>query len=161
MTPIQISPLNSRFGKKPHLRNPSPALPVFSNGHDKHATRRFSWTTTYYVQLPWPFSRRRTGVRHLKLNIPIPTTISSYAVRLRQFYPQTCRVFVAVILIALFFTVRGMFMAPKPPTTRLVFSRDDLRRIWEWEVASGHYQSSRKSEFCFVFQISGSCSRLV
>ncbi|KAG8947721.1 hypothetical protein FRC04_010495 [Tulasnella sp. 424] len=28
-----------------------------------------------------------------------------------------------------------------PPT--LVYSREDLRRIWEWEIASGHYPSTR------------------
>jgi len=30
-----------------------------------------------------------------------------------------------------------------PPT--LVFTRADLQRIWEWEIDSGHYPSSRKS----------------
>jgi DDB1- and CUL4-associated factor 13 len=31
-----------------------------------------------------------------------------------------------------------------PPT--LVFRREDLQRIWKWEVESGHYPSSRTSK---------------
>ncbi|KAF9025752.1 hypothetical protein BDZ89DRAFT_1135291 [Hymenopellis radicata] len=31
---------------------------------------------------------------------------------------------------------------PREPST-LVYRRDDLRRIWEWEIASGHYPSKR------------------
>jgi DDB1- and CUL4-associated factor 13 len=31
-----------------------------------------------------------------------------------------------------------------PPT--LVFRREDLQRIWNWEIESGHYPSSQKSE---------------
>lgn len=30
-----------------------------------------------------------------------------------------------------------------PPT--LVYRPEDLQRIWEWEIAAGHYPSSRKS----------------
>lgn len=32
----------------------------------------------------------------------------------------------------------------EPPT--LVFKRDDIQRIWEWEVSSGHYPSREPSE---------------
>jgi DDB1- and CUL4-associated factor 13 len=34
-----------------------------------------------------------------------------------------------------------------PPT--LVFKREDLQRIWNWEIESGHYPSRRSSEFLF------------
>lgn len=33
---------------------------------------------------------------------------------------------------------------PFQKDTTLVFQREDLRKIWEWEIASGHYPSSRK-----------------
>lgn len=35
-------------------------------------------------------------------------------------------------------------------TPTLVFARQDLQRVWEWEIASGHYPSSRKSMYAFV-----------
>ena len=28
----------------------------------------------------------------------------------------------------------------------VVFRREDLRRVWEWEVAAGHYPSRREGE---------------
>ncbi|KAI0936653.1 hypothetical protein AcV5_004738 [Taiwanofungus camphoratus] len=34
-------------------------------------------------------------------------------------------------------------LSPGDPST-LVFRREDVRRIWEWEIAAGHYPSSRK-----------------
>lgn len=33
----------------------------------------------------------------------------------------------------------------EPPT--LVYRREDLQRIWEWEVEAGHYPSSRRSTY--------------
>lgn len=35
----------------------------------------------------------------------------------------------------------------EPPT--LVYRREDLQRIWEWEVEAGHYPSSRRSTCTF------------
>jgi WD repeat and SOF domain-containing protein 1 len=36
-------------------------------------------------------------------------------------------------------------LAPGEPST-LVFRRQDLQRIWKWEIASGHYPSRRESQ---------------
>ena len=43
-----------------------------------------------------------------------------------------------------------------PPFNRgkgrtLVFRTEDLRNVWEWEVAGGHYPSSRESERPYIF----------
>ena len=35
------------------------------------------------------------------------------------------------------------FPVGEPPT--LVYRREDLQRIWEWEIAAGHYPSGRRS----------------
>lgn len=47
-------------------------------------------------------------------------------------------------------TVRWAEPPPSPPPPRidpstLVFEREDLQRIWQWEIASGHYPSARSS----------------
>ncbi|KIJ40160.1 hypothetical protein M422DRAFT_230324 [Sphaerobolus stellatus SS14] len=146
MSSIQIStPINSRFrDKTPRLRQHSPALPIHIHGHDKRHTRRFSWTTPYYVRMPWPLSRRRTGVRGFKIYMPIPTSVTSCVSRLRQGYPRTFRILLAALFILLFLFFRGLILSRRLQATRIVFSNDDIRRVWEWEVASGHYQSSRK-----------------
>ena len=39
-----------------------------------------------------------------------------------------------------------------PNDSTLVFQREDLRKIWEWEIASGHYPSSRKSALSIFIQ---------
>lgn len=41
-------------------------------------------------------------------------------------------------------------MPGKPPT--LVFRRADLQKIWEWEIASGHYPSTRPSAYCLIMR---------
>ena len=38
-----------------------------------------------------------------------------------------------------------------PPT--LVFARNDLQKIWEWEIESGHYPSRRKRTYALVVLI--------
>ena len=39
------------------------------------------------------------------------------------------------------------YSSTEPPT--LVYRREDLQRIWEWEVAAGHYPSGQKGA-CFL-----------
>ena len=56
-----------------------------------------------------------------------------------------------VFTIVIMFRIRDRFVpedrslsSPEPST--LVYRREDLQRIWEWEVAAGHYPSGQKSE---------------
>lgn len=37
----------------------------------------------------------------------------------------------------------GSLSFPDPST--LVYRREDIQRIWEWEIAAGHYPSGRRS----------------
>ena len=32
-----------------------------------------------------------------------------------------------------------------PDPSTLVYRREDIQRIWEWEIAAGHYPSGRRS----------------
>ncbi|CAE6469311.1 unnamed protein product [Rhizoctonia solani] len=121
-------------------------LPSYTNAVEEkqHLTQRGSaWTTAFYV--PFPL---RPGKR-LKIVLPIPQSIS--AVTSSQMSRRK-----AVLCIALLFLtwVGFGFTAwfkrpgetwrpplPGPPST-LVFRRADLQKIWEWEIASGHYPSA-------------------
>jgi WD repeat and SOF domain-containing protein 1 len=153
---IPSSPGN-RLREKSRSISISPRLPTVANGtHEKHLVRRTSaWTTTYFLPLPWPFSRR-TGVRRLKILLPIPPKLYRFMTGLgrarpRGFYHVLSAIAVFAILWNLYIFARRLG-APLPPPPfgprkpTLKFAPEDLRRIWEWEVASGHYQSSRKSE---------------
>lgn len=61
-----------------------------------------------------------------------------------------CLAFVAVLSLAIALTKPfGMegetWVTPFSSPATLVFKREDLQRIWRWEVASGHYPSRRRS----------------
>ena len=59
----------------------------------------------------------------------------------------------AVFTIVMMISLRDRFSSEdrtwttyaEPPT--LVYRREDLQRIWEWEVAAGHYPSGQKSAY--------------
>ena len=63
-----------------------------------------------------------------------------------------------VFTIVIMFSLRDRFVPEdrnwptyqEPPT--LVYRREDLQRIWEWEVAAGHYPSGQKSA-CLTFRL--------
>ena len=127
-------------------------LPSYSSAvHEKtHANARPStFFTSFFVPIP--------GVqgRQLKAVIPIPPRL--YHATLARFgRKRGCTILTIGFLCVLwtFFAVANRFGTedkqwPTPfqgePST-LVFEREDLKRIWEWEIASGHYPSNRKSE---------------
>lgn len=148
MTIFHIPPkINSRLREKERLKPyASDALPTFNGLHEKHTLRRYrNLTSTFYIPVPWPFSRC-IRVRHFKIILPIPAKASKYMARTRW---KGFNHFVALISIVLLFWNLYNFMRSwpslpfKPKKTTLVFSQEDIRRIWEWEVASGHYQSRR------------------
>jgi WD repeat and SOF domain-containing protein 1 len=87
------------------------------------------------------------GVRTRRLRVPFPT------LRLRrQRGPLlVCFACMAVVLTVILLS-RGLGRTEWDPESSdepstLVFRREDLQRIWSWEVASGHYPSSQSSAF--------------
>ena len=93
--------------------------------------------------------------RHLKLPIPIPprlyhTTVSRFG-RKRGWLVillGVCTTLWTMFALAKRFgTEEKQWPTPFQTDSTLVFQREDLRKIWEWEILSGHYPSSRKSAF--------------
>jgi WD repeat and SOF domain-containing protein 1 len=107
-----------------------------------------SWTRP--VSLPIP------GVRTRRLRILVPNVVSfpelrSLRVR-RTRAPVLC--FACLALIMMVILVSRAHESRKwsenwPPSngdsSTLVFRREDLQRIWKWEIASGHYPSRQTS----------------
>lgn len=134
----------------------SSPLPSYSNTlHEKHSlrSRPSQWTTTYQLQLPWS---RRALPRRINVVLPLPPNMYHSAVQ-RFGRKRAFTIFLGtfVVIIWTLLTMRRRFGTPQdqwPLTTKddpstLVFAREDLQRVWEWEIASGHYPSSRKSSF--------------
>lgn len=154
MSSIHIpTPPGKRLREKNRSISILPQLPIAANSVYEKDPYRWgrSWTTAYYFPLPWPSSRR--GVRRLRITLPIPRRLSQSMKNLGRSLPRWTQVVAALAAITFLWHLYEFARrhgTPLPPlpffrgTTR-VFSTDDLRRIWEWEVASGHFQSSRKS----------------
>jgi DDB1- and CUL4-associated factor 13 len=127
-------------------------LPTFDvKGNDKRAVlhRQLSqWFTPVFIRLPW------TRERRLRLFLPFPAPIRT---QLEQRLGRKPALTLLSLITLLFFWViyafskHGLhFRRWQPPFLRdpptLVFSSDELSRVWQWEIASGHYQSTRPSK---------------
>ena len=51
----------------------------------------------------------------------------------------------AVLLVVALFGAEETHWAPSFRDSTLIFGRENLQRIWKWEIESGHYPSIAKS----------------
>ncbi|KAJ7225624.1 glycosyltransferase family 32 protein [Mycena pura] len=120
-------------------------LPHYSHAiREKHHSRVPPW----FIPIAVPGFR----TRRLRFWLPNPRRIHQFSVsrfgRKRglafMLLALTAMVFAAFALTKRFGTEQKTWPAftGDPPT--LVFRRRDLQRIWEWEIASGHYPSRRR-----------------
>ncbi|KAI5123770.1 hypothetical protein M0805_000359 [Coniferiporia weirii] len=140
-----LHPGASRSGK-----GRSSPLPSYSSAvHEKsfiNGKLQSGFFTTLYVPIP--------GVpgRQLRAPVPIPprlyhSTIARFGRRrgcLILFFGTLTVLWTIFAFAKRFGTEEKQWPTPFQSDTTLVFQRDDLRKIWEWEIASGHYPSSRK-----------------
>ncbi|QRV78394.1 Glycosyltransferase sugar-binding region containing DXD motif [Ceratobasidium sp. AG-Ba] len=119
-------------------RSPLPTSAV----DEKHylTSRPLAWTTLFFV--PLPFVRRR-----LRVALPLPERIRGAASSsLGRYFIITILVFTSLLgytlLRRLVHTDRDWSQPFTRPST-LVFEQSELKKIWEWEIASGHYPSTR------------------
>jgi DDB1- and CUL4-associated factor 13 len=124
------------------------ALPLPSAVQEKLHRHSHSSSWTKPILLPIP------GVRTRRLRILVP-----YSGRLHQFGVSrlgrkrvplvVCFACLTVVLIVFFFSKRmdgpswGEESTTASEPSTLVFRREDLQRIWNWEISSGHYPSRR------------------
>lgn len=143
-SPAQRSPYREKFRLTGGLPTHSSAVEEKVSLTGRHASGN-GWTSS--VQIPNP-----RGGHGWSITLPIPPQL----LRLVQSKLGHRRALVGILLFTLF----GWFLlfvprksARWPPVLReekatLVFSPSELRRIWQWEIASGHYPSSRPSMCC-------------
>ncbi|KAJ6519714.1 glycosyltransferase family 32 protein [Mycena sanguinolenta] len=123
------------------------SLPHFSSVvQEKYHGRTYPW----FVPLAFVIPGRTT--RRLRLWLPNPRRIHQFSVS--RFGRKRGFVFMlllfAVLVFAMFALAKRFATEEKtwpaftgdPPT--LVFRREDLQRIWTWEISSGHYPSRRR-----------------
>ncbi|KAG8896346.1 hypothetical protein FRB99_008932 [Tulasnella sp. 403] len=134
---------------RPPFKSRASPLPSYANAiEEKHhlTTRPSRFFTSFYITLP---NRRRLVV---PLPIPPPLWLWLNTKFGRKRANAVAWLVVGALAWLFFSLLRGVFywghrprwttpIIGDPPT--LVYGREDLRRIWEWEIASGHYPSTR------------------
>lgn len=128
-------------------------LPSYSSAvHEKHGHRQLPWTTP--VTLPIP------GVRTRRLRILVPNFARFHQTSVARFGRKKGPAVLAFTVFAFVFSLFALAKRfggeeKKWPTasfgspSTLVFGREELQRIWNWEIQSGHYPSGQKSSCRF------------
>ena len=136
------------YPEKPRLTN---GLPTYSSAVQEKMhrhTRTMSWTVPVSVPIPGVRTRR------LRLFMPNPTRMQQLG--LSRFSRRRGSLIICFLLIASIFTFFSFARRFGPEekqwtpnfgeSSTLVFGREDIQRIWKWEIGSGHYPSKRESK---------------
>lgn len=111
----------------------------------------------HHRSAPWivPLSLPIPGIRSRRLRIPLPNfrlmhdyTVSRFGRKRGSFvlFLTACTMLFAFFTVAKKLAHRGgSWSKSRAEPATLVFKREDLQRIWKWEVESGHFPSSQKS----------------
>lgn len=138
------------YPEKTRLSN---GLPTYSSAVQEKLNRRgrsMSWVVPVTVPIPGVHSRR------LRLFMPNPGRVYHLSVLrfVRKRGPMILCFLLVVSVFAVFSFARRFGPEEKQWTpnfgepSTLVFGREDLQRIWKWEIASSHYPSKRESKPC-------------
>lgn len=134
------------FAEKTHYNG----LPTHSSAV-REKWQRHHPTSSWLIPLSLPIPGVRT--RRLRIIAPNPARLHQFSVTRfgRRRGPLVLFVGVVVAVFTVFALHKRFATQEKKwpalstgePST-LVYQPEDLRRIWEWEIAAGHYPSSRK-----------------
>ncbi|KZP16846.1 glycosyltransferase family 32 protein [Athelia psychrophila] len=122
-------------------------LSSHSSVHERHDHRHLPWTTL--VTLPIP------GIPTRQLKIPVPSLARIHQTSIARFGRKRGSAVLAITVFALFFTLFALAKrfgggeqkwptASFSPPSTLVFGREELQKIWKWEIESGHHPSGQK-----------------
>jgi len=132
----------------------SNALPVYSSSSAvKEKYARMAKENPWFIpfHLPLPGSR----LRHLHVYVINPRRLHAFSTtRFGRKRGTVLLCFLLTFLVLFTFALVKRFGGaekkwPGPfqgEPRSLIFKREDLQRIWNWEVASGHYPSRHRSE---------------
>ncbi|KAI0788643.1 hypothetical protein C8Q75DRAFT_807845 [Abortiporus biennis] len=136
------------FADKPHN-----GLPIYNNNSSavQEKWHRHHHTSSWFVPIILPIPGVKT--RRLRLLAPNPSRLHQFSVT--RFGRRKGPILLCIGLITAFYLLFAFHKRfgtedktwptpfPGDPST-LVYRREDLQRIWEWEIAAGHYPSSHR-----------------
>lgn len=143
--------------------NPPQGLGIMSNGvlpnHSSAVQEKLhrangsaSWTRPVLLPIP--------GVRTRRLRLYVPNVTSFSQIRGSRVRRSRGPLLLCMACMALILTVIILrsqssrqwtenWPPPLGEASTLVFRREDLQRIWKWEIASGHFPSRMTSTWLF------------
>lgn len=134
----------------PGYINLNGALPSPSAVQEKRGRYHTPWTRTFLLPLP--------GLKTRRLRIIVPNLVPILPAGLIRITTRRGPFFVCLACFAVVLTVvmvsKGLGASDwseQWPTgtsvdpSTLVFRKEDLQRIWNWEIASGHFPSHQSS----------------
>lgn len=156
---LPLPPRGNGHREKGRLSN---GLPSYSTAVQEKLGHRHSHSLSWTMPITLPIPGVRT--RRLRILVPNPTRFHQFSVT--RFGRRKGPVLLCLSVFALIFTIfalakRFAMEDKKWPTptfgtpSTLVFGREELQRIWKWELESGHYpshqNSTQVSHFNFVY----------
>lgn len=119
-------------------KGPFSSLPFSLN--EKHLTQPGGrrWTTP--VLIPTTAFVRRP----ITIHVPLPPSVYR-SVLARKIGQLAVLIALGLLVILSLTRRRNSQYENTSQTPTLVFGREDLRRVWQWEITAGHYPSSRRS----------------
>lgn len=137
------------FPKPSHAHHDKPYH--FSNGGTLPSAVNEKFYKQHYLNSPWILTRTfpLPGSRRRRLRVWYPNTSRLYRSNVTRFGRKRgtvvfCFTILIVSLLLLLGTYRGVSRIVRNDST-IVFRREELQRIWKWEIESGHYPSRRES----------------
>jgi WD repeat and SOF domain-containing protein 1 len=139
----------------------STALPVYSSSSTSSTAVQEKYAKKALQSSWWiPFPLYIPGLRRLRVFFLNPRRLHDFSMTrfgrkrgsLILCLSISCLIFFAFALAKRFGTHAKQWPTPftgDPPT--LVYKREDLQRIWQWEVTSGHYPSRQRSELFMIY----------
>ncbi|KAM6498009.1 glycosyltransferase family 32 protein [Amanita muscaria] len=135
---------SSRSRARIHPQNSLPLHSPYRDSHVRqHPIRRFPW----WFKLLFSILRSLWACLIVLRPLKFYQFTASLCGRKRAF-SFVCTLYLALILAAYALAYRAASPTNEwPPifsSSTLVYKREDLQRIWKWEIASGHYPSRRQ-----------------
>ncbi|KAI0067804.1 glycosyltransferase family 32 protein [Artomyces pyxidatus] len=143
---FSVPPRANGFREK--SRSPN-GMPVFnSSAHEKRPRHPLPWAVPVFLPIP--------GVRGRSLRVFVPNLPIVHHLTVSYFGRRRGNLVLLILCFTLVFSVFALAqrfgtsekqwstpLFPGDPST-LVYAREDLQKIWKWEIESGHYPSSRE-----------------
>ena len=146
----------SFLGGLPEKEPISNGLPTFNSAIEEKKQlgslcNSNSWLASVSVPIP--------GTRNTRLRLPLLKLSRLHQSSTRRFgrrrgtavllFSLLCFVYLVLAAHRRFAHGDKSWPTPFPDPSTLVYRREDIQKIWEWEIAAGHYPSRRKCELYF------------